>query len=104
MRSKGALMISEEEVIKKKNIEIDIKDVLGPIVPVGETNEDNKRIDNIEKYNLIICYLLEEISEAATYKDDELNLKSKVGGEAFKLLCDLKAEIEEHINLLIVEE
>lgn len=86
------------------NFEIDIKDLIGEIKPVGETNEDNKRIENIDKYDLLINYLIEELYQAATYKDDEMHSRSKVGGKAFKVLCELKTQIEDDLNLLITED
>ena len=84
--------------------ELNIEDLIGKIKPIGETNIDNERLENIEKYDLLATYLIEKIYQAATYKDDELYSRSKVGGQAFKVLCDLKTQIEDDLKLLITED
>lgn len=81
-------------------LEIDTEKMLGEIEPVGETNEDNKRYENLPKYDLVTRDYIGALYRASTYKDSVRASEKKIGELAYKYLQYLKQEIEAYLQML----
>lgn len=71
------------------NIEIKTKDLEKSIVPVGETNEDNRRYKNLEERIDIIENLMYDIYRTATCKDRVEYSMKKAGKRADEFVKSL---------------
>ncbi len=56
------------------HIEI-VNKLIGPTRPMGESNEDEKRLDNLKGKCELVAELLQEIKEAASYNRSEYSIK-----------------------------
>lgn len=53
-----------------------VKKLIGPITPIGETTEDNRRFDNLEQMCKLMWEIHTAIKEVSLYKDEpEYSLK-----------------------------
>lgn len=71
-----------------------VNKLVGNICPVGETNEDNKRFDNLKSHLELVYTLLNDINAVATFKDRLEYSMSRAGEKADKFLKDLPTEFE----------
>ncbi len=56
------------------HIEI-VNKLIGPTRPMGESHEDEKRLDNLKEKCDLVAELLQEIKEAASYNRPEYSIK-----------------------------
>lgn len=71
-----------------------VKKLLGNIKPVGETNEDNKRLDNLNEYTELAENLIEEILEVAKHSNrTEFSIK-QLGLRAQYFITTLKDRLD----------
>lgn len=70
--------------------QFDIEDVVlqlvGPIRPVGESNEDGKRIANLKELTVLVDRLLQHIHEAAQAQNNHQASMRAIGEFAAKFL------------------
>jgi len=75
-----------------------INKLIGPIHPVGETNEDNKRYKNLEEIIYIMEQFHTEIMDVANYKNrTEYSIK-RAGELAAAYIENLSETLEEADN------
>lgn len=67
-----------------------IKKLIGPIEPVGETNEDKQRFVNLQKTIKLVDMLLSNIEEVSANKDAPEYSVFQSGKEADEFLNDLR--------------
>lgn len=65
------------------------KKLLGPLEPVGETNCDDGRFENLKQTLKLLVQLLDDIEEVATNSDSHEFSVSRAGKEAKQFLDDL---------------
>jgi len=71
-----------------------IKKVIGKIHPVGESNEDQKRFDNLTQYCEAFEEMFREISEIASEADSPYGSIKKAGTFAKTFLKEIRESIE----------
>lgn len=69
--------MSAEEIIKK---------LFGEIRPVGETNTDSERYNNLSNYEQVLILVTNELINCAEDKDDVRYSVNKIGKRAFNIL------------------
>ena len=70
------------------------KKLIGPIKPVGESNTDEKRLENFNKTKELVFSLLCDIRDCVTYsKYNEYSMKL-IGDEARRFLKSITNEFE----------
>ena len=79
-------------------IEIDLKNTLGTIEPVGQTEVDEERYNNIEIYDNIIRFTLEEMIKSARYKNSFKHSEQKIGQNCFCMLKDIQEMINGEVR------
>lgn len=68
------------------NTEI-VNKIIGPIGPVGETNQDERRFENLKNMCVLVDELVQQIDNVACYNKDRVEYSMKQAGEyAFKFL------------------
>ena len=77
------------------SIEEILKRLFGRIAPVGETNEDNRRYENIENYYEALNFIIKELKYVSKYKDRNEYSMQKIGKECLNILQQLKIDIDE---------
>lgn len=68
--------------------------LIGPIKPVGETNEDERRAISLSEMLGLVDSLIEEIADITPYKDRPEHSMSKAGQRAYDYLMNLKESID----------
>lgn len=75
---------------------MDIYDVVtklvGPILPVGETNEDQRRLDNIKVLTNVVDRLLLHLNDAALHADRPQASMKAIGKYAKEYMDEVRAE------------
>lgn len=66
--------------------------LLGEIQPIGETNEDNKRYENIQNYYEALSYIISCLSIASQNKDRQEYSMQKIGKECYDILKEYGLE------------
>lgn len=66
-----------------------IKKLIGPINPVGETTEDNKRFANLEEMTTVVNKLLYDIYQVSKEKDRHEYSVKKAGEYAHEFLKEV---------------
>ncbi len=74
-------MIDVTEVTRK---------LIGPVEGVGETNEDERRLENLKTMIAVVDGLLFDISFAARDKDSHMASVKAIGQRAAKAMADFK--------------
>jgi hypothetical protein len=69
--------MSEYDVIKK---------LIGPIEPIGETNEDNRRLVNLQKMSEVVGAMLDDIVNVIKNKH-RMEYSMKIAGEFAHSWC-----------------
>lgn len=80
-------------------IEEILEKLLGKIEPVGETNEDNERFENLFRYREVLDFIIDRLLICSNYKNDERYSVNRIGEKAFKILKDLDF-IQEELELI----
>ena len=73
-----------------------IKKLLGNIYPVGETNIDEKRLENLEETIQLVHRLIYDISNVSLNKNSQYYSMKKCGERAYKYLKELKDSLDEY--------
>ena len=71
-----------------------VKKLAGNVSPVGETNEDNRRFENLKQTTELIDRLVFDIVDASKNKDRQEYSMKKAGTYAYKFLEELKLSLE----------
>jgi len=58
-----------------------VKKLIGPIEPVGETNEDGRRFENLEAMTELFNNLLADIAEVARFNKDRVEYSMNKAGK-----------------------
>ncbi len=66
--------------------------LIGRINPVGETNEDNERFENLKEMTNLVEQLLSDIRRVSSYKDSGQYSVQRSGEYADNFLKDLSEE------------
>lgn len=69
-----------------------INRLFGEIYPVGETNEDNKRYENIQNYYEALSHIIACLRIASNYKDRPEYSMQKIGKECYDILKEFDLE------------
>lgn len=77
--------------------------LLGKIEPVGETNEDNKRFENLDRYREVLNFIIDRLLICANYKNDNRYSVNRIGEEAFEILKDIDF-VQEQLEIIELEE
>ena len=72
-----------------------IKKLIGKILPIGETNEDEKRLENLKELIELSEFILDEIRYVALEKDQPEWSVSLAGKTAHAHLMFLKGWLED---------
>lgn len=73
--------------------------LIGSIFPIGETNTDDKRYKNLEKYCDLLNEMSFELMDVVRYnKDHYEGSRIKAGEKSFKVLKMLKEDLEDFIE------
>jgi hypothetical protein len=72
-----------------------IKKLIGPCAPVGETNEDKRRLEALRETICLVDLLVADIKEAASSKNRREDSMKKIGKEAQEFLDELRESLEE---------
>ena len=67
-----------------------VRKILGPIEPIGETNADNERYENLKVTIDLINTLLFDISQVAQYSTCPEFSRSRAGKRAKQFLIEIK--------------
>jgi len=82
---------------KETVIEV-VEKLTGSCYPYGSTEIDKERYENLELKEALFTYLLEEIAEAAKFKDrPEYSIK-EIGIEAYDYLKDKHEYLKEYFE------
>ncbi len=65
-----------------------VKKLIGPINPVGETQTDDKRFDNLKDMKELIIQLISDIDEVATDNKNKYEYSMKKAGEFANRILD----------------
>lgn len=79
--------------MKKLTTEQIVMSVIGEISPVGESNEDTRRLENIKEMTDLVDTLVSEIARIRAYRGDSRYSVDKIGSHADRFLCDLHSEL-----------
>ena len=72
------------------------KKLLGDIDPVGESNIDVKRLENLEETIQLVDRLIYDIFQVSLEKNNQYHSVKISGERAYKYLKSLKSELEEN--------
>ena len=75
-----------------KHYDVVIK-LTGPIDPVGETNEDNRRLDNLKVLTELVDRLLFDIGGVASKRVSPEYSVRRAGDFAFKFLDEIRESL-----------
>ena len=67
-----------------------VKRIVGPINPVGETNEDDHRFSNLKQMTKLVNLLLGDLSRVAAHKGRPEHSMSRAGKFADDFLYDVE--------------
>ena len=74
--------------------------LFGTIAPVGETNEDQRRLENVDKIETALNYIIEELLNGYDYIGSNRISEYKIAEKAKDILIDLKNKL---VDTLIVD-
>ena len=78
-----------------------INRLFGKVIPVGETNEDAKRFENVQNYYEALCHIVSTLKIASEYKNRPEYSMSKIGKECFDILKEFELTSEEDNNIML---
>jgi len=70
-----------------------IEQLIGPIMPIGESNTDKKRLENMGEHLSLIYALLKDVRLVANYKDRHEHSMRLAGKRAQEFLAELSEEL-----------
>ena len=73
-----------------------ITKLVGPIEPVGESNADEKRYENLQTMTEVVGELLADIKIVSRYVDRPEASMSKIGRYAQTFLKDVRNDLPSH--------
>ena len=71
------------------------KALLGPIIPVGETNEDSRRLENLKETIVLVGNLIDDLRNASTYEDRHQASMVKIARTAKSFLSEIVDDLRE---------
>lgn len=71
-----------------------VKKLIGEISPVGETNEDNRRFENLQELTKLVDQLVMDIDNVSCKKDSYEHSVKKAGEFAYDFLTNNLGIIE----------
>jgi len=74
-----------------------VKKLIGEIEPVGETNTDNKRYENLTKTIELVDLLIDNIIDVSVYSARTEHSMNKVGKKAAEYLLQLSNGLDGYI-------
>lgn len=83
------------------NIKEIIKNLFGNIQPVGETIEDKKRFENLDKYEILFDYCVNELVNCAKNKNDNRYSVNEIGEKAFDILQIQLEYIKDELRIIL---
>ena len=72
--------------------------LIGGINPVGESNADEQRFENLKALIQLVDLLLADIGDVSEYKDCPEYSKSRAGKFALKYLQQVSIELRDNFN------
>lgn len=84
-----------KDKLKSHDINMVVDELVGDIMPIGETNHDNMAYDNLLTYIEVVTGCLERIYEVAEYHDRTEWSMQRSGREALKYLSKLNTDLSE---------
>jgi hypothetical protein len=70
-----------------------VKKLIGPIQPVGESNEDRKRLENLNEFITLADEMIIKLKDVAENSDSHEHSVALAGDTAKKFLNELKKEL-----------
>lgn len=81
--------MSIEEIMEK---------LFGTIGPVGETYEDQKRLENIDRLETALNYIIEELINAYNYIESNKYSELKIAEASKEILVYLKNKLKDTLD------
>lgn len=82
-----------------KNTIYDVtKKLIGPINPIGESNEDDRRFENLQSLCYLVDKLMFDISDLLYHKNTIEYSKKRSGLKALDFLKETKSAIEDDLE------
>lgn len=75
-----------------------VKKLLGEINPIGETNTDIQRLENLGETLVVVEQLMGDIQRVAVHKDRAEYSVSQAGKIAHQFLAEVKRDLEDHVD------
>jgi hypothetical protein len=69
--------------------------LIGKVQPIGETNEDEKRLENLKEMYELLDYLVDEMYKVSKEAESHEYSRSKAGNYARNYLKELKIWLDE---------
>ena len=85
------------EAMRVQRIDI-IRKIIGRVMPVGETHEDEKRLSNLKEMVFVLHELMDEIFEIAYLIDRPEASLCIAANEARKFIAEIQEEIKDSDN------
>ncbi len=76
-----------------------IEKILGDISIQGETNHDNKSIENLDVYETVVKNLIEKIINNAEYFKDNRFSAKRISNKSIDILRDVDNDIQRTLEL-----
>jgi hypothetical protein len=74
------------------------KKLIGSIEPIGETNTDNRRYENLDIHIYTVEKLLYDLTELSFERNRHEHSIKKAGERAYKYIKSLAEELKEYID------
>lgn len=72
-----------------------VKKLIGKVEPIGESNQDSQRYENLLELIILTSQLVRDIRSAADFSDRQESSMKKIGDRANRGLQELLSEISE---------
>lgn len=79
-------------------IEEIMKRLFGSITPVGETYEDQKRLENIDRLEIALYYIIEELINAYDFIESNKYSELKIAEASKEILDYLKDKLNDTLD------
>ena len=81
-------------------IEEIIERLFGEIQPLCDQHYDDERYENLENYEKIFDYIVNELIECAKWKNDNRYSANRIGESAYKILKVNYEQIEDELRII----
>lgn len=81
-------------------IEEILERLFGEIQPLCDSQYDDERYENLDNYEKVFNYLVNEITECAKWKNDNHYSAKKLGERAFSILEQNYKEIKDTMDMI----